>query len=375
MSSFRHRRDFRQSRTDVVVKGVGGEIVDDEVQLVWARYMTHADAYPCRYLPFGWGGEPYTDPDIVSIAQARQVATAIGDRVWGALGTLVWQTDGVAVGSTAITRFAVGDRIELTDPVEGQFAVRYVVRDVTLLAESVGHPVWELTVGDVQPDIIDIIRGVTVVQPIQQLLRGSGGGGATGTTLGPAGVPSAPVDIAPTRAPTHSQRNLIRAQFNDTIGLTLQATVRDRNLQEPVRPEYYAHPFQVTPPPTLLKPRPAPGLWASHDGEAHPYTVDFGYLAVDGTYGTHLDYAMAMRRLSVKGTGTVTLQKNGVTVAGPVSVSGSWINQVIGAPVLPPPAPPPGIPFLAGDDLHIVVSGTSGTGVSVKVKERADGEG
>jgi hypothetical protein len=140
-------------------------------------------------MPEGWGGAPYSFPEVGTVAVAVEVATSIGDRVWGALGSLTWRTDGVAVGGTAITRFVPGDLIELTDPVEGQSAARYVIREVEPVSGSTGHPVWQITVGDIAPDIVDLMRGVTVIQPLQEQIRGAGSGSSG--ALGPAGVPLA----------------------------------------------------------------------------------------------------------------------------------------------------------------------------------------
>jgi hypothetical protein len=376
-NSFRHRRDFRQSRTHVVVKGIGAECfggtmidgvcVGGVLTLVHAVYTDHANAYPCRYLRNGWGGEPYFNAEIGTIAQAQAIATAIGDRAWGALGQLSWRTDMIPVGSTQVLEIEEGDHISLTNLQEGQNQDIYPVLEVTPVGGTVGHPIYEITVGERQPDFLDIISQKTAVVRVQEAIATNYGAGGLGdVTLGPGGRPGAPKDVPPTRAPTHTQRNEIQPQYNDTVGLTLYANPQDRDPALPVDPLLYQHPFRVTPPRTLSNRDPEPGLWASHDGEAHPYTVDFGYIATDGTYGTHVDYAMMMRRLSIKGTGTVTLQREHIDVAGPYTVSAAWSNQPISETGFV------GIPFAAGDDIHVVVTGVGGSGISIKAKERAD---
>lgn len=374
-NSFRHRRDFRQSRTHVVVRGVGTECLGGTVvngacvggvwTLVHAVYTDHANAYPCRYLRNGWGGEPYFNAEIGTIAKAIEIATAIGDRAWGALGQLLWRTDMIPVGSTQVLEIEEGDRIELTNLQEGQDHDLYSVIEVTPVGGTTGHPIYEILVGEVAPDIVDIINQKTSVVRVQEAIANRQGGGSD-VTLGPGGTPGAPKDVPPTRAPTHTQRNEFQPQYNDTVGLTIYANAQDRDPVNPVDPANYQHSFRVTPPRTLTNRDPEPGLWASHDGEAHPYTVDFGYIAADGTYGTHVDYAMMMRRLSIKGTGTVTLQRERIDVAGPYTVSAAWSNQPLSETGFV------GIPFAAGDDIHVVVTGVGGSGISIKAKERAN---
>lgn len=373
-NSFRHKRDFRQSRTYVVVRGAGrecvggtwvdGACVGGVLTLVHATFNDHANEYPCRYLANGWGGDPYFNADIGTIAVAAQVAAAVGERAWGALGQLSWHTDMIPIGDTTPLEIEEGDLVALTDPVEGQDGDIYPALEVTPVGGTVGHPVYELVVGERQPDFLDIIGQITSVVRVQEAVGNFAAAGID-VTLGPGGLPSAPKTVPPTAAPTHSQRNVIKPQFNDTVGLTLAGTPQDRDPLLPVDPADYAHVFQITPPPTPDVSRPEPGLWGSHDGEAHPYTVDFGKLTTDGTYGTHVDYAMMFRRLSLKGTGTVTLQREGVDVAGPYSVSGTWLNQALSETGFV------GIPFAAGDDLDIVVTGITGS-LSCKLKERAD---
>src|SRR5690349_11396252 len=137
IKDFHHTRDGKDVRTDVVVKGIGSDPTTG--RLVYSRFQDHVADYPCEYLPNGIGGDPYFDTSIDTQAKADAVAAAIGYRVWGALGALNWQTDGMAVGGTALTYFEPGDIIALDDPAEGQTHTRYVVRKVTPQGGDAGH--------------------------------------------------------------------------------------------------------------------------------------------------------------------------------------------------------------------------------------------
>lgn len=353
-NNFYHERDFRQSRTHVLVRGVGSEDPGGGVQLVYAEYTTHAADYPCRYLPDGWGGEPYFDADIDTLAKATDVATAIGDAVWGALGTLGWHTDGVAVGAgTAITRFHQGDLVQVDDPVEGQSDVVYPIRHVERVAGTTGHPVWALTVGDEPPDVLDLIRGITVIRPIQQALAGAGGTGG-GAGLGTQGMPGTPRQVPVSRTPTNNAAAVVMPSNPDTSAVITRPGWSDPagappdwvnyQLQSQVwnaTGGYYEARFRVT----------------GADGWPHPYVAVFGYL-VDGTYpGGHMPYPVSMHVLDLKGTGTVQLQRNGVNVGSTHTVSGTRTVFVIA------------VDFAEGDDLGVVVTATSGAGVSVIVHE------
>jgi hypothetical protein len=216
MEDFHHTRDGKDVRTDVVVKGIGSE----GGALIYSRYQGHVDDYPCEYLPNGWGGDPYTDTSIGTLATADAVAAAIGYRVWGALGALNWRTDGVAVGGTALTYFEPGDIIALYDPAEGQFNTRYVVRRVTPDGGTAGHPTYRIEVGDVLPNIKDLIRGATIVQPHRRAVATGSGTNTRGASLGTHGLPGAPPQVVMEARPVHSQQNNMRAAFTNVIDLT-----------------------------------------------------------------------------------------------------------------------------------------------------------
>jgi hypothetical protein len=357
-NNFYHERDFRQSRTHVLVRGVGTEAVGGVTTLVHAEYTTHVADYPCRYLPEGWGGEPYFDADIDTLAKAQDVATALGDAVWGALGTLGWHTDGVPVGSTTITRFRQGDLIAVDDPLEGQADTVYPIRHVERVPGTTGWPVWALTVGDEPPDVLDLIRGITVIRPIQQALAGTRGAGG-GAGLGTQGMPGTPRQMPVSRTPTNSAAAVVKPQFNDTTGVTIQGNAQDRDPATPILPASYAPSFAVTPAATDAVPDPAPGTWTTHgDGRPHPQVYPMGFSVEGSTERIVVPWDTSINRIKVKGTGTATLNKNGVAAAGPFSPAAGW--QAIDPPVL--------YSEVADDDWSVTVSGVSGS-LSVAISE------
>lgn len=351
-NAFKHRRDFRQSRTHVLVKGVGSEVGGSGLQLVYAEYTAHAGDYPCRYLPDGWGGEPITSPEIDTLAKATEAATAIGQRLWGALGTLEWESDGIAVGGTALTHFHQGDLVDVFDPTEGQNHAVYPLRNVDKVAGTTGHPRYLLTVGDVQPDIIDILRGVTVVNPIQAQLRGGRGGAAdaAGTGLGASGQPGTPKQIPTTNTPTHSNRNVARGQGAGTTAFTTRTAFVDPADPPPttyaaqLRSQYYDS---------------ATGVWkdgfttSGLDGRPHPNSLHLGSFTADGTYPVTLAiYQMILTGIDLAGTGSVVLLKNNAAVTG--TISGHGHHTIAPVPLNPSP-----LPGVRGDTCSVTLSGTS----------------
>src|SRR6476661_560550 len=279
IKDFHHTRDGKDVRTDVVVKGIGSDPTTG--QLVYSRFQDHVSDYPCEYLPNGIGGDPYFDTSIDTQAKADAVAAAIGYRVWGALGALNWQTDGMAVGGLALTYFEPGDVIALYDPAEGQNYTRYVVRKVTPDGGTAGHPTYRIEVGDVIPNVKDLIRGATIVQPHRRAIGTGNGTNTRGASLGVNGLPGAPPLIPVEYLPTHDGMNVIRAANPDTRGLKIRPPIQ-----------------QPGDPPVL---NPAPGLAAqtynsttatwedktwisSDDGRPHPAEFHLGTYSTDGTY-------------------------------------------------------------------------------------------
>jgi hypothetical protein len=353
-SDFRHTRDAKDVRTDVVVKGIGSDPTTGD--LVWSRFQDHLADYPCEYLPNGWGGEPYFDTSIGTQGTADAVAAALGYRVWGALGALSWTTDGVAEGGTAITYFEPGDVIALYDPAEGQLNTLYVVRKVTPNGGTAGHPTYRIEVGDVIPNVKDLIRGATIVQPHR---RAIGGGGTTtrGAALGTNGLPGAPPQIPVERLPSHNEQNVIRAANPDTAGLTIRPPVQ-----------------QPGAPPVL---NPMPGLRAqtynattaawetktwvsSDDGRPHPAEFHLGTYTADGSYTVTVAVrTVTITALDLAGAGSATLLRNGTDVSGAITGDG---HHVLSTPVTYSASPSSGTP---GDKFGVTVSGTDSDGISI----------
>jgi hypothetical protein len=345
---FTHTRDAKDVRTDVVVQGVGGDPTTGA--LIYSRYQAHTTDYPCEYLPNGWGGEPFFDTTIDTLAKADAVAAALGYRVWGALGTLTWLTDGVAEGGTACTYFEPGDVIALTDPAEGQDATRYVVRKVTVQGGTAGHPVYRLEVGDVIPSPKDLIRGATIVQPHRRAVAGGDGGATRGAALGVNGMPGAPPLLPVERLPSNAAQTVIRGANPDTPGLTIRPPVQ-----------------QPGDPPVLT---PAPGFraqtynattstwedktWVSaDDGRPHPAEFHLGTFSTDGSFSVTVAVrTVTVTALDLAGTGSATLLRNGTAVSSAISGEG---HHVLSTPITYSPSPSSGTP---GDKIGVTISGS-----------------
>ena len=237
--AFKHRRVFTESRTRIVAWGLGTHGSGATAAADFAIYDGHADDYPTEYqVDPGWSGRAYTDEHFENQADCERAAATLGYRLWGALGEITFQVDGVAVGSNVITYFAQGDIIAVDNPAEGLTADSpRVLRNVEMVAGTAGHPVWTLTLGDVVPDAADLIRGATVVQPQQRLNAGGAGHtGAPGAALGPRGLPNVPGRVGIDRQPTHSAQNVIRAVFTDVVDFTGQQATQLRPGADPTDP-------------------------------------------------------------------------------------------------------------------------------------------
>jgi hypothetical protein len=357
-ANFEHSRDFRPVQTYVVVKGVGQELVDGVPQVVYAVYNAHADAYPCRYLPNGWGRAPWSNADIGTLADARAVAEAIGARAWGALGQLAWDTDLIPEGATTPVDLDVGDLIALTNPQEGQDYAIYPVLEINPVGGTLGHPVYHLVVGEAAPDFEDIINQITSVRRVQDALT-QRGGAAQDVTLGPGGTPGSPKDVPPTRTATHSERNVAMGQYNDVTAFTTRGGTQDRDPTAPADPTAYAPQFRAQYYDATTQTWQNGTTISGQDGRPHPQTFMLAFTA-DGTsdpYIGHWDMDLSVIRL--KGTGSCTLNANGVTVAGPFTAPGVFTFTPVHYSVADPTDP---------DDWSVTVSGVSGS-LSVTVTE------
>jgi hypothetical protein len=216
MEDFHHTRDGKDVRTDVVVKGIGSE----GGALIYSRYQGTCRRLPLRVPTERLGRRSLHGYQHWHTRHRRRRGRRDWLPVWGALGALNWRTDGVAVGGTALTYFEPGDIIALYDPAEGQFNTRYVVRRVTPDGGTAGHPTYRIEVGDVLPNIKDLIRGATIVQPHRRAVATGSGTNTRGASLGTHGLPGAPPQVVMEARPVHSQQNNMRAAFTNVIDLT-----------------------------------------------------------------------------------------------------------------------------------------------------------
>jgi hypothetical protein len=317
IEDFHHIRDGKDVRTDVVVKGIGSDPTTG--QLVYSRYQGHTADYPCEYLPNGIGGDPYFDTSIDTQAKADAVAAAIGYRVWGALGALNWLTDGQAVGGLALTYFEPGDVIALYDPAEGQNYTRYVVRKVTPQGGDAGHPKYRIEVGDVIPNVKDLIRGATVVQPHRRAIGTGGGTNTRGAGLGVNGLPGAPPQIPIEHTPVHSQQNVVKPAFTTVIAQTYRAGTQLPTGADPFAPPAPANQIEH------YSSADVKTQWTDNNGVHHPIGVVMQW-AADGTkyfspWADVVGIDAGMLERSGTGSETITFTRNGTPVDPPFDAS------------------------------------------------------
>jgi hypothetical protein len=350
--AFKHRRVFTESRTRVVTWGLGTHLAADGTEVAdFAIYDGHADDYPTEYqVDPGWSGRAYTDEHFTNQADCDRAAATLGYRLWGALGEITCQVDGVAVGTTVITYFAQGDVIAIDNPAEGLAAADpRVLRNVELVPGTAGHPVWTLTLGDVVPDAADLIRGATVVQPQQRLNAGGAGHtGAPGAALGPRGLPDVPGRIGIDRQPTNAHQNQVQPIYRDVPGQTYKATTQDRP---------GADPALVTP----------ANLTEWHDANKNvmdyhtplgvsPARMPFDFSTVGTVKWTSDETGQFLRAVVTPSTCAFTLTVAGVTVANPpiyaqTGSSGDPLTLISAGDV---------VPYAEGDEIAITatVAGT-----------------
>lgn len=343
-----HERDARDVATRVIYKGIGGDVTDTgsgPPPLVYYDQLNpdHAAAYPTTYqLAPGWGAEPILESRLHTVETARFMAEYVEQRAWGAVGRIRFRIR---------KQVYPGQRIRLRDPNEAQNTV-FVVHEATQAAGT--DEWWDVTVGFVQPTIGDVIKGGLV----DLMLNREDIAWKTGQLAGPT-YPGMPKQVPIEMAPVHSNRNWITAGFGDTAALTVQGVKMGRD-GKPVSNVDQEHVFRVKPPRVVGEHKmPKDSTWVTGgDGRPHPQVYPMGFSADGSTDRIVVPWDTSITRIKVKGTGTATLNKNGVAAAGPFSPVAGW--QAIS----------PAITYSEAedDDWSVTASGVSGF-LSVAVSE------
>jgi hypothetical protein len=332
------------SRQRVVVWGPG---TDDGTPTGHPLYaVAHNAGRPVQPTVYqtdpGRSGKPYYSEDITSVTQAQTNANKIETRSWASLRTLRFRTRRPTLpGETVRVRV-------LPEGINENFRVTEVSTVPGVIRK------YDITIGMPMPDFNALLQRRARKEHALQQLAALGlplPGGQTGK---PGAARRQPIHSTPQNI--YLTENVIRPGDPLAAGLILRTPFTQPGAPPPGYDDYEnqlrTQAYNAT------SDQWEDAFWT--DGQTqrpHPYVVDFGYITTDGTYGKHLPYRVIMRKLDLKGTGTVQLQRNGVNVGSPATVSGTW--QIF----------PLSNPWLPGDDLHVVVSGTSGTGVSIMVWE------
>lgn len=285
----------------------------------------------------GRSGKPFFSEDIRSAAHAQAEAERIEAQAWAPARTLRFRTRRPTLP---------GELVWVRIPPEG-LDEAFRVTEVSTVPGVIRK--YDVTIGRPMPDFnAQMQRRARKDHALQQLA-------ALGQPLpgGQTGAPGATrrIPLHSTPQNPNSTENIIKPGANDTVGLTLQGNAQDRDPLNPVDPASYAPAFQVKPPATALVPDPAAATWTSQgDGRPHPQVYPMGFSADGSTDRIVVPWDMRITRIKVKGTGTATLNKNGVAAAGPFSPAGGW--QAIS----------PAITYseVADDDWSVTASGVSG---------------
>jgi len=330
-----HDRDPRPAKQRIIVVGKGGDPTIAGTPLVYVDYTVpaHVTAYATWLHATPGRALILVDERINTLITARKIALAIESKIYGPEGRITFRT---------ARPTQAGEVVRVHIPQEGQDYARFVVADSQAVAGTVGRPLYQITVGAPAPDLRSIVdnavRGTSNDLPLVARKALAAG----------LGAPSTP-----------KYRQALDANPHTTAQNT--TTPRDKTI--------VAHRIKGSARlPTGATTAPAANLWeveaaagtdktlVSPDGRPHPQTFPLAFTA-DGTtdpYISHWDMDLAAIRL--KGAGSVTLNRNGVAVAGPVSGTGlhlfAAIHYAVGGP----------------DDWSLTVSGTSGP-LSVIVSE------
>jgi len=206
VEALRHERDARSVRTEVIVMADG----DRADGFIWqARDKAEGvAAYPAYYHRRGtWGGPPILNPNIVTDAEADELAQRAVDLLWGPRGRLTWQ----ARGPHGLKQ---GDLVELHFPPEGQIHHILPVLEVQRLG-PVGTLKWQITAGERDIHIDDILlpRAATPMIVPSGVGGANRGGTSAGDFAGGAAVP-APRQRPIQNIPLTALQNVISGPHN-----------------------------------------------------------------------------------------------------------------------------------------------------------------
>lgn len=152
MEPFEHGRNARGAAKQLIlVWGPGTEVVDGVEQHIYAyAYDSGRPVNRTKYQTDpGWAGDVVFDERIDSIAKAEEVARAIEARSWGALGT---------VRFTTARETIPGEIITVDVPPQGFVMQAFVVNQVRAHTDR-GYPLYELSIGDPEIRLADILNG------------------------------------------------------------------------------------------------------------------------------------------------------------------------------------------------------------------------
>jgi hypothetical protein len=350
---FKHGRDASAIMGRVTVKGVGGDptLVEQPIVSYTAINADHIAAYPTKYQKEpGWSGDIIFDTRIDSSIKAQSIAEHIEEQTWAARGQVTFNTD--FLSDDTIEPLAAGDVIHIEDENENLDQDEFI-NQVVFQGGSTGHPVFEVSVGQREVDISDIIKGGTLDIPWFETNPLTIPGVGSRPRLSSPGVPR---EIPIESTPTHSARNIVKPLTDQVIGLVFQQPkriapftddppapknlVETRDKYENVHNWYDAqggdHPHHY------LTYFPGPGL-------ALVTTVDQCSLVVmkvqneDGTANTDVTVDLKLNGTTVSApTTTAPLNADihnviSITVSGTVPTTGVTIILTESMPVVIPP--------------------------------------
>lgn len=348
-SDFEHQRDARKTTPQVVVKGLFADTTTMGNPLVYFRHSVpaHLAQYPDTHRRQPGRTLLVNERTLATVAEALRYAQRLETQVWAPRGTLSFTLEDadLATLGLSIDALKVGAWLHYIDDMETLDREYPIVGVKT--KETPEERSAYVTVGFLPLDAKDVRVGGTADMP--WLRNGGPGGSGPGAQEGRGGAVGVPVVASTHTTPVRTAQNIITTVTKAVTALTLKATARVMPGQDPLTiPQ--AHIFEAYAPAALTPATHISGL----DGRPHPQVYALGFNAAGTTrrYINHWDTDFAVLR--TKGTGYVTLNKNGVAVAGPYSGDGAHTFD--------------GIHYVPSDDWSITVTGVVGE-FSVTVSE------